>query len=144
MGLKLKNGGLGIHSVTDYCDSAMLGMWATNVQDILSSLGPLSDVEKDFLRHSRSITHISEIARTMKTKFAEDNAFTQAQVIDIGLRSGKLSTMELLTMLTKHAATNNDDSRKLKGGKHQGKLRSALNLYIANRYTDSIVPPDAS
>ena len=74
----------------------------------------------------------------MKTKFAEDNAFTPAQEIDIGLRSGKLSTMELLTMITKHAATNNDDSRKLKGGKHQGKLRSALNLYIANRYTDSM------
>ena len=79
----------------------------------------------------------------MKTKFAEDNAFTPAQAIDIGLRSGNLSTMELLTMLTKHAATNNDDNRKLKGGKHQGKLRSALNLYIANRYADSIVPPNA-
>ena len=31
LGLRLKNGGLGVHTVHDYCDPAMIGMWASNV-----------------------------------------------------------------------------------------------------------------
>jgi hypothetical protein len=45
LGLRLKNGGLGIHTVHDYCDSAMLGMWASNVDQIISSLGELTPEE---------------------------------------------------------------------------------------------------
>ena len=90
--LKLKNDGLGIYSVVDYCDSATLGMWAANVEDIISLLGPHSLTEKDSLLHSKSITHISEVATTMKTRFGDANAFTPAQARDIGLRTGKIST----------------------------------------------------
>ena len=42
MGLRLKNGGLGIHAVDRYSDAAVLGMWANNIDKIKHSLGQLT------------------------------------------------------------------------------------------------------
>ena len=72
----------------------------------------------------------------MKSKFERANAFSPQQAVDIGLRTGTNSTMDILGRLTKHAAIEKENSQVLKRGKHQGKLRSALNMYNANRLTD--------
>jgi hypothetical protein len=58
--------------------------------------------------------------------------------VDIGLKTGDISTMDILNRLIKHAAIEKVDSQVLRGGKHQGKLRSALNMYNANRLTDKM------
>jgi hypothetical protein len=133
LGLRLKNGGLGVHTVHDYCDSAMIGMWASNVDHIISSIGELTQDEMDELKQSKTITRVKEVAKQMKSKFECANAFSPQQAVDIGLRTGTNSTMDILGRLTKHAAIEKENSQVLKGGKHQGKLRSALNMYNANR-----------
>jgi hypothetical protein len=45
---------------------------------------------------------------------------------------------DILARLTKHEAVEKIDRQALRGGKHQGKLRSALNMYNANRLTDKM------
>ena len=138
LGLRLKNGGLGIHTVHEYSDSAMLGMWASNVDQIISSLGELTPDEEIALKSSDTVRQIVQAARYMKAKFEHVNAFSQQQAVDIGLRTGTNSTMDILDRLNKHAAIEKENSQVLKGGKHQGKLRSALNMYNANRLTDKM------
>jgi len=53
--------------------------------------------------------------------------------VDIGLKTGDISTIDILNRLNKHAAIEKVDSQVLWGGKHQGKLRSALNMCNANQ-----------
>jgi hypothetical protein len=81
---------------------------------------------------------VTEAAKIMKTKFEHVNAFSQQQAVDIGLKTGDIPTMDILAKLTKRAATEKVDRQALRGGTHQGKLRSALNMYIANRLTDKM------
>ena len=138
LGLRLKNGGLGVHTVHEYCDSAMIGMWASNVDQIISSVGELTPDEKVALKGSDTVYRVKEAAKNMKTKFEHVNAFSQQQAVDIGLKTGEISTMDILNRLIKHAAIEKVDSQALRGGKHQGKLRSALNMYNANRLTDKM------
>ena len=138
LGLRLKNGGLGVHTVHDYCDSAMIGMWASNVDQIISSLGRLTQRETNELKDSNTVYRIKETARLMKRKFEHVNAFSQQQAVDIGLKTGDNSTLDILTRLIKHAAIEKADRQALRGGKHQGKLRAALNMYNANRLTDKM------
>ena len=138
LGLRLKNGGLGVHSVHEYCESAMIGMWASNVDQIISSLGELTQAEIFELKESNTIFRVKEVAKSMKTKFEHANAFSQQQAVDIGLKTGDISTMDILAKLTQNAAIEKIDRQALRGGKHQGKLRSALNMYNANRLTDKM------
>ena len=138
LGLRLKNGGLGVHTVHDYCDSAMIGMWASNVDQIISSLGQLTQAEKEELKVTNTVIRVKEAAKIMKTKFEHVNAFSQQQAVDIGLKTGDTSTMDILTRLINHAAIEKEDRQALRGGKHQGKLRSALNMYNANRLTEKM------
>jgi hypothetical protein len=144
LGLRLKNGGLGLHAVHDYSDAAMLGMWASNVDQIISSLGVLTDDEKTILSESDTIERVSQMASTMSKKFAHRQAFSKKQAADIGLNTGDISTMDILTKLKEHAALAKVDSVYLKGGKHQGKLRTATNLYKANRLTDGMAGKHAN
>ena len=144
LGLRLKNGGLGVHAVHDYSDAAMLGMWASNVDQIISSLGVLTANEKENLSMSDTITRVRGMASAMKTKLEHANAFSKAQAADIGLRTGDISTIEILTKLKDHAAITKTASESLKGGKHQGKLRTALNMYKANRLTDDMAEQHAN
>ena len=116
----------------------MLGMWASNVDQIISSLGVLTPDEKVALKGSDTVYRVKEAAKNMKTKFAHAKAFSQQQAVDIGLKTGDISTMDILNRLIKHAAIEKVDSQVLRGGKHQGKLRSALNMYNANRLTDKM------
>ena len=49
--------------------------------------------------------------------------------------------MPVITILSKlmdNAALQPDDRKYLKYGKHQGRLRTAVNVYIANEYTEHL------
>ena len=145
LGLRLQNGGLGVHAVHDYCDTAMLGMWASNVDQIMTSLEQFG-VTRDAISTTETISRICSNAASLKAKVEHADAFTLAQATDIALRTGKAPTVETLNMLSRDAATNKDDSIRLQKGKgtHQRKLRSTLNLYNANRLTDDIANHETS
>jgi len=81
-------GGLGVHTVHDYCDSTMIGMWASNVDQIISSLWRLTPDEEVALKDSNTVFRVKEAAKNMKTKFEHVNAFSQHQAVDIGLKTG--------------------------------------------------------
>ena len=49
-----------------------------------------------------------------------------------------MPVINILNKLANHGAIRKGDSQALRGGKHQGKLRTALNMYKANRLTDRI------
>ena len=51
---------LGVHSVHEYCESAMIGMWASNVDPIISSLGELTQAEIYELKESNTIFRVKE------------------------------------------------------------------------------------
>ena len=55
LGLRLKNGGLGVHTVHDYCEVAMIGMWAANVDQIITSPGVLSPDDIEALKVSITV-----------------------------------------------------------------------------------------
>jgi hypothetical protein len=54
----------------------MIGMWASNVDQIISSLGQLTQDEKDALKDSNTVFRVTEAAKIMKTKFEHVNAFS--------------------------------------------------------------------
>jgi len=56
------------------------------------------------------------MARKMKHKFTHVNAFSKEQAADIGLNTGDISTMDILTKLMNKAAIAKADSDRLKGG----------------------------
>ncbi|MFZ9114549.1 MAG: reverse transcriptase domain-containing protein, partial [bacterium] len=138
LGLRLKNGGLGVHTVQDYCKTAMLGMWATNVDQIITSLGVLTPDDINALEVTNTVQRITDTAKEMRTKFSHANAFSTRQATDIGLNTGAMPIINSLNKLAHHGAIRKEDSQALRGGKHQGKLRTALNMYKANRLTDRI------
>ena len=74
----------------------------------------------------------------MRTKFSPANAFSPRQATDIGLNTGDMPVINILNKRAHHGAIRKEDSQALRGGKHQGKLRMALNMYNANRLTDRI------
>ena len=99
MSLKISNEGLGIHSVFYHAQAAHLGSWASHVDRTLSFLGDQTILEKEALKETNLIKRIKTSATNMKDNFSRESAFTAKQATDIGLHTGKLSTMKLLEIL---------------------------------------------
>ena len=144
MGLRLKQGGLGVHTVDKYHNIALLGAWASNVDSIMNGLNYLSDAEKGQILKTSLLLDIKRVAARVGESFSSPHAFSQQQAYDIGLDTGTLPVMSILQMLSHNAATDDDARTLLRTGKYHKNLRTAQNVLIANNITKLIAGENAS
>ena len=75
---QLQNGGLEVHALHDYCDTGMLEMWASNIDQVMSLLEHIG-IDRETLRTTETNTCICSIAARLKIKVEHADAFTPTQ-----------------------------------------------------------------